>query len=167
MKYFSTILFTAIIFFACNTKNKKTVYTLKKVNNIWLDSIIKNSDSNYSKSYKRADFVTAYNYISKKDSSICQVMSDSAKQIRQIIIAKNGKRIYFAQYYANGQQIMDVKLDSFGQYNDTAFTYYENGALKTKGKYNHGFSIGQWKEYDDKGNLKNVLNYDSSGALIK
>jgi antitoxin component YwqK of YwqJK toxin-antitoxin module len=167
MKYFSTILFIAIIIFACNTKNDKTVHILKKVNSIWLDSIVKNSDSNYSKDYKREDFVTAAYNISKKDSSICQVMSDSAKQIRQIIIAKNGKRIYFAQYYANGQQIMDVKLDSFGQYNDSAFTYYENGVLKTEGKYNHGFSIGQWKVYDENGNLKNVLNYDSSGALIK
>ncbi len=167
MRYFVTILFTAIILFACNAKNNKPVYTLKKVNSIWLDSIIKNSDSNYSKSYKRADFVTAYYYIFKKDSSICQVMRDSANQVRQIIIAKKDKRTYFAQYYANGQQMLDVKLDGFGQYNDSAFTYYENGVLKTEGKYNHGFSIGKWKEYDDKGNIKSVLNYDSSGVLIK
>ncbi|NOU37768.1 MAG: hypothetical protein HOO89_03590 [Ferruginibacter sp.] len=59
--------------------------------------------------------------------------------------------------------MIDVKLDSFGKYNDAAFEYYENGALKTKGKYNHGFRIGQWKECDKKGNINAIVNYDSNG----
>jgi hypothetical protein len=62
--------------------------------------IKQHSDSNYIKPYKRTDFVTAAFYINKKESSVCQIMKDSANCIRQVIIEKNGSRSFFTQYYA-------------------------------------------------------------------
>jgi antitoxin component YwqK of YwqJK toxin-antitoxin module len=152
---------------SCNDNNKPPFVHTKKINEQWLDSITKNSDSSFIRNYHRTDFVTAAYYISNKDSTICNVMRDSLNYVRQIIISKNDKRIYFAQYYANGQQVMETKLDSYGQYNDSAFSYYENGVLKSEGIYKHGLSVGIWKEYNEKGDLKRILNYDSNVVIIK
>jgi hypothetical protein len=42
-----------------------------------------------------------------------------------------------------------------GAYNE----FYANGIVKKTGKYRHGFYIGQWKEFDESGQLKNVESY--------
>ena len=132
-----------------------------------IDSVIKNSDSSYVKPYKRTDFVNAYFYINKKDSSVCQLMKDSSGTIRQIIISRKKVRIFFAQYYANGQLEADLPLDKFGQCHGSAIYYYQNGVTQSRGEYIHGLKNGQWKNYDPKGKLLSVDEYDSNGQLIK
>ena len=108
----SLFLFVLMItVFGCTQKNSNSNILASS----FIDSIIKNSDSSYEKSYYRTDFVTASYYTNKKDSSVCQLMKDSAGKIRQIIIAKKNIRTFFAQYYPNGNLQADLPMDAFGQ----------------------------------------------------
>ena len=151
---------------SCFENNNHSKNAAKNINRSWLDSIIKNSDSSYTKPYKRTDFVTAVFYINKKDSSVCQLMKDSADSIRQIIIAKKDIRTFFAQYYQNGSLQAGLPLDEFGQYHGTGKFYYEDGSLQSTGNFNHGLKTGPWKVYDEKGKEMVTDNFDKNGNLI-
>ena len=165
MRIFFSFLTLIILFVSCTNHTGNT--NAKTINRPWLDSIIKNSDSSYTKPYKRTDFVTAVFYINKKDSSVCQLMKDSADSIRQIIIAKNNVRSFFAQYYANGVLQASLPLDQFGQHHGTATFYYEDGSIQSTGNFNHGLKTGDWKVYDEKGKLTATDKYDNNGQLMQ
>lgn len=163
MKPVSCSLFVLMLFiFSCTQQNGNA----KILSTSLIDSIIKNSDSSYEKSYYRTDFVTAAYYINKKDSTVCQLMKDSAGIIRQIIIAKKDIRIFFASYYKNGQLQANLPLDEFGQYHGTGNFYYEDGSLQSSGNYLHGFKTGAWKVYDEKGKETATDNFDQNGNLM-
>ena len=132
----------------------------------FVDSVIKKSDSNYQKKYYRSDFVTAQYYVNKKDSTICQLMKDSAGLIRQIIITKKDTRIFYGSYYKNGQLQAHLPLDAFGQYHGTGKFYYEDGSLQSSGNFLHGFKTGEWKVYDKKGKITATDSFDQNGNLI-
>lgn len=166
MKKTLSLLILTIVVFSCTEQNTATT-TISKINNLWLDSLIKQSDSNYTKPYKRTDFVTATFYINKKDSSVCQIMKDSASVIRQIIISKKEVRTFFAQYYSNGQLQARLPLDKFGQYDGVATYYYKNSIIQSNGNYLHGLKQGQWKNFTEKGKLVSLEEYDTKGQLIK
>ena len=163
MKVFFSIVALTVFIFSCSNKNNH----VKKLDTAWLDSIIKNSDSTYSKPYFRTDFVTATYYVNKKDSTVCQVMKDSSQTIRQIIIVKNNIRTFFAPYFDNGQLQSDIKLDQAGLYHGTLTNYYKNGAIENTGNYVHGLKTGTFKNYDSTGKLVSSDNYNKSGELIK
>ena len=164
MKFFCLIFFCAAIAASCNNNKIQFTSVLKKVDTAWLDSIVKNSDSTYSKKYRTTDFATADYYLLHKDSSVCQVMKDTAKTIRQILITRKNTRTYFAQYYANGQLMADVKLDNFGQPDGKAIYYYENGNIKSTGQYQHGLATGEWKEFKENNHAVSIIKYDSNGV---
>jgi len=168
MKKIIIPVFSVIAFFcSCAEKQNNTLPGAKKINRVWLDSIVQKSDSTYSKPYKRPDFVTAHYYIIKKDSTLCQVMKDSADSIRQIIIAKKNIRTFFSQYYSNGTLQADLPLDEFGQYHGTGTFYFEDGSVQSTGNFTHGFKTGPWKVYDEKGKLTATDNFDNNGQLIQ
>jgi antitoxin component YwqK of YwqJK toxin-antitoxin module len=163
MKIILFLFALMLTFFSCTQQNSNS----NKINKPWLDSIVKNSDSSYSKFYYRSDFVTANYYINKKDSSVCQIMKDSAGIIRQIIIAKKNTRIFFGSYYKNGQLQADLPLDEFGQYHGTGIFYYENGSVQSSGSFNHGLKSGEWKVYDQKGKIMATDSFDKNGQFIQ
>jgi hypothetical protein len=160
----TVILFCAAITASCTNNNTKKETVLKKVDTVWLDSVMKNSDSTYSKKYRTVDFATADYYWFDKDSSVCQVMKDTANIIRQILISRKNTRTYFAQYYNNGQLIADVKLDNFGQPDGIALYYYHNGSIMRTGKYHHGLAVGEWKEFREDSQVFSIVKYDSNGV---
>ena len=157
-------MFSAAITTSCTEQTRKKQVALKTINATLLDSIKKNSDSTYSKKYRTVDFATADYYLFHKDSSLCQIMKDTANRIRQILISRKNTRAYFAQYFANGQLIADVKLDNFGQPDGFATYYFENGGIKSTGQYNHGLAAGEWKEFNEKNNAMSIIKYDSNGV---
>jgi hypothetical protein len=148
--------------FSCNSQNNNS----KKLDSAWLDSIIKVSDSSYSKPYYRSDFVTAYYYVNKKDSSLCQVMKDSASNIRQVIVIKKDVRTFFGQYYSNGHIQANPSLDEFGQFHGAGIFYFVNGSVQSQGTFTHGNKTGEWKTFDEKGKLIATDRYDMNGQLI-
>lgn len=139
-----------------------------KIDTGWLDSIKKKSDTSWIKPYRNKEFVNAEYYVDRKDSIVTQLMKDSAGTIRQINIAKyDNIRLFFAEYFANGQLKADLPLDSIGKYNGSCKYYYENGQIKSEGSYSHGFLSGTWKNYDERGKLLSTDEYDTSGRLIR
>lgn len=167
MKFISSVLLLVMVAGACTEPTGKAAANIKKVDTVWLDSIIKASDSTYERPYKRTDFVTAIVYINQKDSTVCQVMKDSANSIRQIILAVKNVRTHFSQYYSNGQLQAELPLDAFGQYHGTAISYYEDGRVRDSGNYTHGFKSGVWKNFDRESKLISADEFDASGQLIK
>ena len=164
IQFYYFIFFCSALVVGCTNNKTQNEIALKKINITWLYSIIKNSDSTYSKKYRTTDFATTDYYLSNKDSSMCQLMKDTSKTIRQILITRKNIRTYFAQYFANGQLITDIKLDSFGQPDGNAIYYYENGKIKSNGLYHHGLAIGEWKEFEETSNAVSIIKYDSSGV---
>lgn len=151
-----------LIFGGCKQKNVND----KILANPFIDSIINKSDSNYQKPYYRSDFVTAQYHVNKKDSTVCQLMKDSAGLIRQVIIARKDIRIFYASYYINGQLQAHLPLDAFGQYHGTGKFYYEDGSVQSSGNFNHGVKTGAWKVFDKKGGEIAADNFDLNGNLI-
>jgi antitoxin component YwqK of YwqJK toxin-antitoxin module len=157
---FSAVLILAV--FSCTQKNSNS----KILASSFIDSVIKHSDSSYEKPYYRTDFVTASYYVNKKDSTLCQLMKDSAGKIRQIIISKKDTCIFFGSYYKNGQLQANLPLDSFGQHHGTGKFFYEDGSLQSTGNYTHGFKTGDWKVYDENGKVTATDFYDNNGNLV-
>ena len=93
MKIISFCVITAV-FIISSCKQKQQNVNDKILANSFIDTVIKKSDSSYEKKYYRSDFVTAQYYVNKKDSTVCQLMKDSAGLIRQIIIAKKNTGIF-------------------------------------------------------------------------
>ncbi|MBL7702531.1 MAG: hypothetical protein JNM14_09785 [Ferruginibacter sp.] len=163
---FFFVTFLILLAGSCRQKQSNVTTNNKILATPFIDSVIKKSDSSYEKKYLRSDFVTAQYYSNKKDSTVCQLMKDSAGLIRQIIIADKNVRIFFGSYYTNGQLQADLPLDSFGQYHGTGKFYYEDGSLQSSGNYTHGFKTGTWKVYDKNGKETNTDNFDQNGNLI-
>ena len=165
MKYIF-IFAACFLWFGCHFK-KKDLSTVIMVDYKWLDSVRQSSDTSYSRKYGSYKFATAFYYINNKAASICQVMKDSADTIRQIIITKNNKRNFVAEYYANGQLMAKLPLDSFGQYHGPSLYYYQNGFIESQGSYEHGFKKDSWKNYTEEGKLTDTKEYDSKGNVGK
>ncbi|MES1197898.1 MAG: hypothetical protein ABUL41_01315 [Chitinophagaceae bacterium] len=166
MKITGVIVFLAI-FFSCKQKDNGFSSIPERLDTTWLATIIRSSDTSYSKPYFRTDFVTASYYINRMDSTLCQVMRDSSNRVRQIITTKKNIRTFYAQYYPNGHAQAILPLDASGKYDGNAIIFYEDGDIKSKGKYRHGSYAGKWKNYDEKGKLVTEDEYDSNGQLIK
>lgn len=167
MRIIFSLLVLLFAFASCKEQGRKKETEIKRLNQLWLDSIIKISDSTYTKAYKRTEFVTSTFYCQKKDSSVCQVMKDSVGRIRQIIIAKNNHRAFFAQYYTNGQIQAELPLDEFGQYHGKSIYYYEDGSIESGGNYIHGLKNGKWQNFNIEGRLIATNEYDQNGQIIK
>lgn len=160
-------LFIAIVFYtACNNHNANTHPKLA-LDAKMIDSIRQHSDSIYEKPYKRSDWVTAEYFVSKKDSTITQIMKDSFGVVRQIIIEKGKRRVYVTQFYTNGQQQYKVKLDAYGQFDGDAEEYNLNGSLKRTGIYKSGLHIGPWKNYDENGVYSFTQQYNENGQEVE
>jgi antitoxin component YwqK of YwqJK toxin-antitoxin module len=162
MRSFLLPAFFTIFIFSCKHQDGNS----KILASHFIDSVVKHSDSSYEKPYYRTDFVTATYYVNKKDSTVCQLMKDSAGSIRQVIIAKKGTRIFFGLFYKNGQLQADLPLDTFGQYHGIGKFFYEDGSIQSTGNYNHGFKTGDWKVYDEKGKITATDSYDENGNLL-
>lgn len=162
MKIFIPLFGLILLCPGCAQQNSNS----KKLDKTWLDSIAKNSDSSYVKPYYRTDFVTAVYYVNKKDSTVCQVMKDSAGIIRQIVMAKKDVRTFFGSYYKNGRLQADLPLDEFGQYHGTGTFYFEDGSVQSSGNFNHGLKTGPWKIFDEKGKLIATDEFDKNGQII-
>ena len=160
-------LFAGYVFlFGCNSKNMNASQQRLGVNYKWLDSIRQSGDTFYVKKYGTTRFAKAEYFVSRKDAVICQVMKDTADTIRQIIVTKNNRRNFFAEYYPNGQLMAQLPLDSFGQNNGDSKYFYLNGSVESEGIYKNNLKTGIWKNYDAGGKLLSTNKYDSNGQAL-
>lgn len=153
-----------LVFFGCKERSSCEKIIVKKT---LLDSAKEKSDTNYTKRYRSQEFATAEYFINHKDTTVCQVMKDSAGQVRQVIMVKKNTRFFTAEYYPNGQLKAELPLDKEGKYDGTGIFYYENGCVKSSGAFHHGLYAGEWKNYTDKQKLSSTDQYDPNGQLLK
>lgn len=156
-----------VVVYGCTTQSASNREIIKP-DKTWLDSIKNKSDTSWTKSYRNKEFATAEYYIDKKDSIVTQLMKDSAGTLRQINIAKYDMvKLFFGEYYANGQLKAKLPLDKIGRYDGQGKYYYENGRVKSEGAFVKGFFSGRWKNYNQKGELISIDEYDDNGQLMK
>jgi antitoxin component YwqK of YwqJK toxin-antitoxin module len=160
-------VFTTALIYSCNNKDTP-LKEIIKADKLWLDSIIHKSDTSWIKPYRNNSFVTSEYYVDRKDSIVTQLMKDSAGTVRQITIAKyDNYRLFFAEYYANGQLMAHLPLDSKGKYDGLARLYFETGVVKSEGAYQHGFYTGKWVNFDINGKKVSTDEYNQNGQLVK
>jgi antitoxin component YwqK of YwqJK toxin-antitoxin module len=160
------LILACIGIFSCAAK-KESLPQKISVNYTWLDSVRQSADTVYVKKYGTTKFANATYYNNQQLDIVCQVMRDSSDSIRQIIMTKKGQRIFVAEYYANGQLIAKLPLDSFGQYHGPSKYYYQNGFIESEGGYEHGLKKGAWENYSSKGKSTGTSQYDSNGNVLK
>lgn len=159
------LFFLMFVFFSCTQKHR--VETFITFDRAFLDSIKAKSDTGFIKHYRNTDFVTAEYFVNRKDSTVCQLMKDSAGHIRQILVAAKKTKLFGAEYYKNGQLVAFLPLSADGKYNGAATYYYESGIIKSKGSYLDGFHVGRWNNYSGEGNLISTELYNGNGVLVK
>ena len=147
---------------SCTGKNKCTKITADQ---LFLDSIMKGSDSSYTKAYRPNEFAIAEYYINRKDSTICQLMKAEDSSIRQVIIVRNHIRIYSAEYFPHGQLKAKLHFNNEGNYEGEGIFYHENGCVRYSGNFHNGLYTGEWKNFNTKGKLTSIDKYDESGQL--
>ena len=161
-----TSLFILILSVGCKTK--KLPQPIKSTfDHSLIDSIKSKADTFYSSRYPRTDISLAEYYVNRKDSTLTQVMKDSLGRIRQVLMVKNKLRIFSAQYFTNGQVMADYHFDSFGQYDGPSKEYNEYGGIQRQGVYRSGMHVGKWKNYNSKGKLISIEEYNNEGQQIK
>ena len=168
MKVDNLLAIALIMLVSCkSTADSRSPLLNNKLNKAWLDQYVTGSDSSYSRPYFRSDFVMASSYYNKKDSTVCQVMRDSSERVRQVIIARNNIRTFYAQFYANGQVIAIIGLNSSGQFDGEAINFFPDGNTMSKGRYSNGLYTGKWEYFNENEKRIAIEEYDTSGQLIK
>ena len=153
--------------FACNSERKRSAIEVYMApGKEWLDSLHKASDTTFGKRYGGVDFYKTEFNVNKKMGTLTQIMLDSNDHITQIVVAKDNKRIFFKEYYSNGQMKSKLSLDSTGQFDGPAKYYYEDGRIQKEGNFKNGFYSGSWNNYDKEGYITSVEKYGESGELL-
>jgi antitoxin component YwqK of YwqJK toxin-antitoxin module len=164
---FEMFLGSLILLLSCSEPQVSSIEIIKP-DKAFIDSIKQKSDTSWEKQYRNEEFATAQYFVDKKDSIVTQLMKDANDSTRQISIAKYDKiRLFFAEYYANGQIKATFLFDSLGKYNGPSRSYYQDGRIKSEGNYQHGLLSGSWKNYDENGKLKSTDEYDKNGQLTR
>jgi antitoxin component YwqK of YwqJK toxin-antitoxin module len=158
------VICSAFCWMSCGENNKS--FEKITVDNSLIDSVKKVSDSSYVKPYYSGYFASATYYLNSADSTLMQVMKDSSNKVRQVIIAKNNKRLYFTQYYANGQLMASYYFNADGQNDGESKEYFENGAVSMSGKYSNGLRTGKWKNFNEKGEYLFSAVYNNNGQQV-
>lgn len=65
------------------------------------------------------------------------------------------------EWFENGKMSSELYFNEFEQSDSISITWFENGQILQIGYLKDGRMIGEWKEYDDKGELVKVENYDT------
>jgi Uncharacterized protein conserved in bacteria len=157
----------SLMFVILSCTQKQRVETFKTFDSSFLDSVRAKSDTCFTKHYRNTDFVTAEYFVNRKDSTVCQLMKDSAGHIRQILVAAKKRKIFGAEYYRNGQLVALLPFSANGKLDGASTYYYESGIIKSKGSYQDGFRVGRWNNYSAGGNLISTELYNENGVLVK
>lgn len=155
---------TLILFILISCNQNKSAEK-KLVDIVYIDSIKNLADTSFYKKQYTADFAAATYYGNRKDSVLMQIMKGKDSSIKQVIVTKNNRRIYFAQFYNNGQQKAVYNFDSYGSNDGQSSEFFENGNVKEQGNYKAGFRIGEWKTFDSTGKELSKARYNENGQV--
>lgn len=75
--------------------------------------------------------------------------------------ADDGSTASFEEKYWNQHKIWEVRLNDQGLYDGPSTTWTPTGVKKLEGSWAKGFWQGDWKSFDETGNIVSVVTYDS------
>jgi len=164
IKKFNKILIFAFLSYCtlmgCKPKNDKktSIIEVKKLNNELVKKIMETYDSFYVENNDKGDFRIIEHYFIK-DSTENKILKDSNGIISGISVLFKGENIFAEEYYSNGQSKGVINFETPGIIHGPVKFYYPNGRIRATGKYDNGFKIGLWYEYDSLGKLKTLQSY--------
>ncbi len=105
------------------------------------------------------ELVVTYEGEGEKQKAVYEKSFWEGEKIRHEGAIKNGTRDgKWLSYYRNGE-IWSEKTYKDGLENGPSITYFDNGQIRFKGQYELGEEVGEWKFYNEKGDLLKTVNY--------
>jgi len=155
------ILFGLILTLVSCGQTKKSDIEVIKFDTDILNDLNKSSDTVYSKHIGRADFFTVDYYVNREESVTTKLFRDSNGNVVAYNKAKNNNVFFAIEYFSNGQVRGKLPEKIDGEYNGFARYYYEDGRVKSEGRFKKGLWSGKWKNYDKNGKLISIDDYGS------
>ena len=170
MKNLFLILSAAIFFttlYSCNNETKVAEESkLISYDPEMLKQIESDYDSSFVENLDRSDYASISHYIVDSINENL-VFRDSMQRVVAIVKRERGKNYFTAEYYPNGQLKAKISNSSPGMVEGPAIHYYENGVVSLEGQWKNLKRVGEWKQYNDSGQLVSVETYNEAGWLEK
>ena len=131
-----------------------------------IDSLKNSSDTMYTENFEEGDFRTIDYYITVEEDLVTKVLKDSMGNIVGLNKSRNGTVFFTAEYYPNGQLIGKTHFVP-GKIDGPATYFYPDGRVRSLGQWKEFKMYGIWKNYYDNGELKEIVEYDSTGNIVK
>ena len=163
IKYF--LAFSLILASSCKQSKLSDIEVIK-FNPKIIDSLKQASDTSYTEIIGASDLYTADYYITRKDTITTKIFKDSLGHVVAVNKSKNGKTLFAAEYYINGQLVGQTKFIS-GKVDGPATYYYANGRIRSIGQWHDFKQSGTWKDYNKQGELEKITHYNNDGKIIK
>ena len=129
-----------------------------------LESIKSISDSTYNR-YNKDSTIRYETY--RIDSNTTAFAAYRTNYLLAIVSRFDGNDTSVAEYYMNGQLMADLNFEKDGTLDGPATYYYGDGRIKTTGEFVNGKRQGRWRNYDEAGDLIEILIYDQDGKIEK
>ena len=105
---------------------------------------------------------------SKLYNGTCHFFTGDNEILWKTLTYKRGKLYKEIAYYLDTGQIEYIGFrDNDGNIDGLFERYFKNGQLELKGKLNKGYRSGNWEVYNENGELKEEILYDSKGNVAK
>jgi len=170
LKNLFLILSAAIFFttlYSCNNETKVAEESkLISYDPEMLKQIESDYDSSFVENLDRSDYASISHYIVDSINENL-VFRDSMQRVVAIVKRERGTNYFTAEYYPNGQLKAKISNSSPGMVEGPAIHYYENGVVSLEGQWKNLKRVGEWKQYNDSGQLVSVETYNEAGWLEK
>ena len=154
------LLLILTILSSCNQEDLSEIEIIKFDNSLE-DNLRNTNDTMFVQKLEWRDplFFQVEKYVSHKYGDTTEVYKDSSGTVVALTKSKNGKNLFSAEYFPNGQLKGKLPKDKHGIENGSGRYYYENGRVQREGFWKNGTLNGKWKNYDKDGRLVSISEY--------
>ena len=154
-----------IVFASCQSQEISPIEIIKleqsKIDEI---SGFENNDSTYIEYPRRADF-WSIEYYTIEPNLKNAIFKDSIGNVVGYWKRIDGKNYESAECYPNGQLKGKLNYSVPGVFDGEAKYYYEDGRVRSIGKWKGYDQIGTWKDYNEHGELVRIKKFNNKGEL--
>jgi MORN repeat variant len=147
------LIIIVILLISCNA-NIKSKIVVRKLNTDSIQRVLRSYVLSNVDTPARSDFYYVYHFTNNTDGTLINILKDSLYNIEGINKSKNGIVIFISEYFPNGQIKGDIPLGSNGEPEGLATYYYEDGRIRSIGRWKGYKEVGEWRRYDKAGNPK-------------
>lgn len=122
-------------------------------------------DSSYVKYSENNQAWSMEHYVIKPNKENV-IIKDSIGNVLAMFKRIDGVNYEGSLYYPNGQLVGTTHYSAPGVVDGKSTYYYEDGRVKREGVWKATKKVGTWKNYNPKGKLTLIEEYDQEGELI-